>query len=86
MKKKAQKNGSDTVPGLVLRPNHIKVFQAIEKYIAKHVYSPEVGEIGDELKLNWRQVTYYIDQLCQMGHLSKQYRIPRSLKIEKPIK
>lgn len=71
---------------IVLLPNHVSVYRFIEKYTKKNIVSPSIIEISEELGIATRHVYRLVDDLCELGALSKLSYKQRSIKIEKDIK
>lgn len=69
-----------------LQPSHINAFRFTEKYIAKHIVSPEIEEISTGIKLTLRQTYRVLDDLCALGYMSREAYKKRSLKIVKPLR
>jgi len=70
---------------IALRPFHVKVYRYIEKYIKKNLVSPEVTEISAGVHIAKRHVYRLVDDLCELGILSKMKYQKRSIKIERTL-
>ena len=68
-----------------LQPSHVKAYRFIEKYTKKNIVSPEVSEIAKGIGMSERQTYRAIDDLQELGFVSKVPYTPRSIKIVKPL-
>jgi len=77
MEKKAEIN---------LQPSHVKAYRYIQKYVKKNIVAPEIAEIASGIKLTVRHTYRIIDDLQDLGYISKDSHKKRSIKIEKPMR
>lgn len=70
---------------IILQPGHIKAYRFVEKYIAKNIISPEIGEISKGIKVTVRHTYRVVDDLCVLGYLKREPYRRRSIEILKPL-
>lgn len=70
---------------IYLQESHVKVYRFIEKYMKKKVIAPEILEIAKAAKLTDRHVYRILDDLQQLGYISRGGYAKRAIKIEKEL-
>lgn len=68
-----------------LQPSHVKAYRFIEKYIKSKIVSPEIHEVATGVTITERHAYRVINDLVQLGYVSRSKHKKRSLKIEKPL-
>lgn len=61
------------------------VIAFIRAYIAQYGYPPSLRDIGQGVNLSKTAVHYHVDNLCDLGVLSKKRNSPRCLTINEDI-
>ena len=69
-----------------LQLSHVRLYQFVEKYVNKHIVSPQMDEIAKGIELTLRQTYRLVDDLCTLGYLEKDTYKRRSLRILKPLR
>lgn len=69
-----------------LQLSHVKAYQYIDKYIAKKIVAPEMIEVSKYIKLTVRQTYRVVEDLCELGYLSKEPYKKRSIKVLKALR
>jgi repressor LexA len=68
--------------GLGERP--MKILDFLSEYQEKHGYSPSIREIGKQIGVDSTSlVDYYLNQLAEKGHIERDNRVSRSIRILK---
>jgi repressor LexA len=68
--------------GLGERP--MKILDFLSEYQEKHGYSPSIREIGKHIGVDSTSlVDYYLNQLAEKGHIERDNRVSRSIRILK---
>lgn len=68
-----------------LQESHIKVYRTIEKYIKKNVIAPEILEIVKVTDLTKRHVIRVLDDLQELGYITRVKYAKRSIQILKEL-
>lgn len=70
----------------VLTERQKRILQVLEDFQNKLGYPPSIREICDQAKISSTSVVnYYLDQLEQMGHIKRDSRISRGIRLLKPL-
>jgi len=68
-----------------LKEKLISTQKFVEQYIDEHGYSPAVRDIEKGVGYVPSLVKYYLDRLEELGHITRQPNIARSIRVIKPI-
>ena len=69
-----------------LGKRHEKIMKFLEEFQAKNGYSPSIRDIGESIGVQSTSlVDYYLNQLEEMGYISREKHISRSICIQKPL-
>jgi len=69
-----------------LGKRHEKIMKFLEEFQAQNGYSPSIRDIGESIGVQSTSlVDYYLNQLEQMGYISREKHISRSICIQKPL-
>ena len=69
-----------------LGKRHEKIMKFLDEFQAKNGYSPSIRDIGESIGVQSTSlVDYYLNQLEQMGYISREKHISRSICIQKPL-
>ena len=69
-----------------LGDRHIRIMKFLTDFQENHGYSPSIREIGKHIGVESTSlVDYYLDQLCQEGHIERDKRVSRSIRILRPM-
>ncbi|HHY89867.1 MAG TPA: transcriptional repressor LexA [Chloroflexi bacterium] len=69
-----------------LSDRHRKIMQFLEKFQEENGYSPSIREIGDYIGVKSTSlVDYYLNQLEDRGHISRDMRVSRSIRVLKGL-
>ncbi len=68
-----------------LSERHRKILEFLTRFQDDNGYSPSIREIGDSINVKSTSlVDYYLNQLEQMGYISRDDRISRSIRVLEP--
>lgn len=69
-----------------LSERHRKILEFLTVFQEKHGYSPSIRQIGDSINVKSTSlVDYYLNQLEQRGHISREGRVSRSIRVLEPV-
>lgn len=69
-----------------LGDRHIRIMKFLTEFQESHGYSPSIREIGKHIGVESTSlVDYYLDQLCQEGHIERDKRVSRSIRVLRPM-
>lgn len=69
-----------------LSERHKKILAFLTKFQENNGYSPSIREIGDSIEVKSTSlVDYYLNQLVEMGYISRDDRVSRSIRVLKPL-
>ena len=69
-----------------LGKRHEKIMKFLDEFQAQNGYSPSIRDIGESIGVQSTSlVDYYLNQLEQMGYISREKHISRSICILKPL-
>ena len=69
-----------------LGERHIRIMKFLTDFQEQHGYSPSIREIGKHIGVDSTSlVDYYLDQLCQEGHIERDKRVSRSIRVVRPM-
>lgn len=69
-----------------LSERHKKIMAFLAQFQEDNGYSPSIREIGDSISVKSTSlVDYYLNQLEEMGYISRDNRISRSIRVLKPV-
>jgi len=67
-----------------LTERHKKILQVLEKFGDKHGYPPSIREIGAKTNITSTSVVnYYLEQLEEMGHIERDRKVSRGVRLIK---
>lgn len=70
-----------------LSERHRKIMDFLQRFQKDNGYSPSIREIGDHIGVKSTSlVDYYLNQLAEMGHISRDGRVSRSIRVVRPIR
>jgi len=69
----------EPTPALSVKPDHIRVYDAIEKFAVDHGFMPTSGEIAVILNFTDNKVSRLMRELVLLGSLGRRPRAPRGL-------
>ncbi len=68
-----------------LSERHRKILEFLTRFQDDNGYSPSIREIGDSINVKSTSlVDYYLNQLEQMGYISRDDRVSRSIRVLEP--
>lgn len=70
---------------IILQPSHVKVYNFVKEYIEKNMFSPKLTEVAKGIKLTDRQSYNLINELVELGYLSKEAHRKRGIAIVKKL-
>ncbi len=69
-----------------LSERHKKILAFLVQFQESNGYSPSIREIGDSIAVKSTSlVDYYLNQLEEMGYISRDNRVSRSIRVLKPL-
>ncbi len=69
-----------------LSERHRKILAFLVRFQEENGYSPSIREIGDSINVKSTSlVDYYLRQLEEMGHISRDDRVSRSIRVLRPL-
>jgi len=69
-----------------LSERHRKIMDFLTRFQDEYGYSPSIRQIGDSIGVKSTSlVDYYLDQLQKMDYISRDDRISRSIRVQKPV-
>lgn len=69
-----------------LSERHKKILAFLSQFQSKNGYSPSIREIGDSINVKSTSlIDYYLNQLEEMGYISREGRVSRSIRVLKTI-
>ncbi len=69
-----------------LSERHRKILEFLTTFQDAHGYSPSIREIGDSINVKSTSlIDYYLNQLEEMGHISREGRVSRSIRVLRPL-
>lgn len=69
-----------------LSKRHQKILSFLNKFQEENGYSPSIREIGESINVQSTSlVDYYLKQLEEMGHITREQHISRSICLLKPL-
>lgn len=72
-------NTSPSQPSLIVKPEHVQLYEAIETFIVQRGFVPTAGEIGQLLGFTSSKAFRLIHQLSLLGSLEKRKGVRRGL-------
>jgi repressor LexA len=69
-----------------LSDRHRRIMEFLTAFQEQNGYSPSIRQIGDHITVKSTSlVDYYLNQLEQMGYITREGRVSRSIRVVKPL-
>ncbi|TLN03916.1 repressor LexA [bacterium] len=69
-----------------LSDRHRRIMEFLTSFQEQNGYSPSIRQIGDHITVKSTSlVDYYLNQLEQMGYITREGRVSRSIRVMKPL-
>jgi repressor LexA len=69
-----------------LSERHRRIMEFLTAFQEQNGYSPSIRQIGDHISVKSTSlVDYYLNQLEQMGYITREGRVSRSIRVVKPL-
>ena len=63
-----------------------RILEVLESFQEQHGYPPSIREICNKADISSTSVVnYYLDQLEEMGHIERDRRVSRGMRLVKPL-